>query len=267
VPNTLRPSLETAKRDNPRRRSSGCSADYATTEIPTCIDGDPASPTTVMLIGDSHAAQWFGAFERLSRVRGWRLMAHTKSTCAFVDHPTWLGELKRSYTECTEWGRGLMAVIARERPALVVLSHTRSELLDIDGEGVSEADRPDVWDAALTRTIEEVLRYADGVVILGDTPVAVPDPPACLARSPHDVLACARPMRNAIADARHALDLAIAEQTGAAFIDPDPFVCPSDPCPPVIGDIVVYRDSRHLTNTFVTEVAPYLMAELPSIEE
>jgi hypothetical protein len=37
---------------------------------------------------------------------------------------------------------------------------------------------------------------------------------------------------------------------GAGFVDPTPWVCPSTPCPAVIGNFMVFRDEHHLTTPF-----------------
>ena len=48
------------------------------------VYGDADSSDTIVLTGDSHAAQWLPALERLARERGWRLVAVTKSACPAV---------------------------------------------------------------------------------------------------------------------------------------------------------------------------------------
>jgi len=53
-----------------------------------------------------------------------------------------------------------------------------------------------------------------------------------------------------------------AVSTGAGFIDPTPWVCPTEPCPAIIGSLLVYLDAGHMTRTFSAELAPYLGAAL-----
>ncbi|HVL54415.1 MAG TPA: SGNH hydrolase domain-containing protein, partial [Vitreimonas sp.] len=54
-----------------------------------------------------------------------------------------------------------------------------------------------------------------------------------------------------------------AADAGATFIDPTPWVCPTEPCPAVIGSLLVYFDGGHITSTFSRALAPYLAAVLP----
>ena len=66
VPANLRPSLRGARSDLPAIYHDGCHLDAAVTKPGPCVFGDPASPTTVVLFGDSHAAQWFPAFDAVA---------------------------------------------------------------------------------------------------------------------------------------------------------------------------------------------------------
>ncbi len=53
---------------------------------------------------------------------------------------------------------------------------------------------------------------------------------------------------------------------GATFVDPSDWLCPSEPCPVVIGRVLVYRDGHHMTTPFARALAPYLEPLLPRID-
>lgn len=57
----------------------------------------------------------------------------------------------------------------------------------------------------------------------------------------------------------------VSSQVGVVMVDPTPWVCPSSPCPVIIGQVLVYRDDQHMTATFAAALAPYLAPELPSL--
>ena len=42
------------------------------------------------------------------------------------------------------------------------------------------------------------------------------------------------------------------------FRSPAGVVCPYDPCPIVIGRIMMWRDKSHLTATFTRQLAPFI---------
>ncbi len=265
VPADLTPSLAAVRSDAPRIYADGCHLDAATTVSPPCVYGDPASATTVVLFGDSHAAQWFPAMERIATDRGWRLVSLTKSACTAADVTVWSATLDRAYTECDTWRRSAMERIASERPALVVVSDSRGVRPIVDGEAlVGDAGGPALADG-LRRTLAALRPMAGQVALIGVTPEAPDDPPACLSENPGSVLACATPVDRAIDTAWVATEAAIAAETGAAYVDPTGWVCPTGPCPAVIGRFLVYRDTHHLATPFAAALASRLSGRLPAV--
>ena len=69
VPADLVPALADVRDDLPTIYGDGCHLDQRTVTPKVCVFGDPSSSTTVVLFGDSHAAQWFPALERLARIQ------------------------------------------------------------------------------------------------------------------------------------------------------------------------------------------------------
>ncbi|HET7703958.1 MAG TPA: acyltransferase family protein [Candidatus Limnocylindrales bacterium] len=263
VPDDLLPPLATARDSLPPIYADGCHLDQPTTASGECEYGVPESSATVVLLGDSHAAQWFPTLERLATVEGWRLVSLTKSACAMADVTVFNLSLGRAYDECDAWRAHVLERVTAERPVLVVVANARTHQLALDSGRVPARERPDLWDAALERTLSQLRASAGAVVLVGDTPRAGVDPPVCLSEHLDDVLACATPADEALAPARTAADAAVALATGAEFIDPTPWVCPSDPCPVVIGRFLVYRDEHHLATPFATALARRMHAELP----
>jgi hypothetical protein len=56
-----------------------------------------------------------------------------------------------------------------------------------------------------------------------------------------------------------------ARLTGATLVDLSAVTCPTDPCPPVVGSMPVYRDHHHLTATFARSLVDELGAALPVV--
>ena len=266
VPADLVPSLSAARDDLPIIYSDGCHLDPATVQPETCVFGDTSSETSIVLFGDSHAAQWFPALERLANERHLRLISLTKSACASADVPIWSDLYNRPYDECAQWRELALARIKAEHPALVVVSNARHYALIIDGASASSVDHEDVWSAGLTRTIDDIKATGSDVLVIGDTVRMDEDPPVCLSASLDDVRRCSAPRKRAVATARLAADQQVATSTGASFIDPTPWQCFTDPCPPVIGRFLVYRDTHHMTATFARALAERLWAVMPQQE-
>src|SRR5262249_39192758 len=73
VPANLDPSLVDAPADKAAVFVNGCTRSWREVGQSECAKGDTASPTTVALIGDSHAAMWDPALQQVVAQRHWRL--------------------------------------------------------------------------------------------------------------------------------------------------------------------------------------------------
>jgi hypothetical protein len=263
VPAGLEPSLAGARDDAPIIYSDGCHVDQHAVEPRTCVFGDTTSTTSVVLLGDSHAAQWFPTLARLATVEHWRFVTLTKSACAPADLTVWNPMFQRAYTECDAWRANAFDQITALHPSLVVMAMSRIYTVVDGATTASVADRPDLWDAGIAKSLARLVTSADHVALVGDTPRSRFDPPACLSKHLDDVLACATPASRALDPTRTAADRALADAAGVTFVDPTPWVCPTEPCPVVIGTYLVFRDNHHLATPFATALARRMLAALP----
>jgi SGNH domain-containing protein len=166
--------------------------------------------------------------------------------------PVWSNTLKREYVECAAWNASVVAKLARARPDLtiVAMSHWIFPLRAAAGTVAAEA-------AALAREIALIPGHAS---IMVDTPHAAWDVPDCLASHLADIRPCATPRSTAFS--QHGLiERAAAKLASVATLDLASDICPTSPnasCPAVVGGMIVYRDSHHLTATFSASLAPEL---------
>jgi hypothetical protein len=189
----------------------------------------------------------------------------TKSGCTGADIPIWNAITKRVYDECAAWREAALERIRAEAPALVIVSNSSGYRTNVDGEWVPVDKARDRWDAASTRTLSRLVPLAHHVVVIGDTPRANADPPVCLSAHLQDAAACAVPYAVAVRPAWTAGESAVSAAVGATFIDPTPWVCRTDPCPAVVGRLLVFRDQHHLTATYARALAERLLARLPTL--
>ena len=255
VPTNLVPSLARAAADNPVVYSDGCHLGFLQTVPGTCVYGDAASSDTVVLFGDSHAAQWFPALEQLANADHLRLISLTKSACSAADVHVWNTSLQRAYTECDTWRTNVFARVAAEHPALVVIAEDRAYQLAVAGSPSPVAQHMATWNAGLARTLARLGATSGAVALVGETPRSTVDPPVCLSAHLTDAVACATPLSDAIDPGWMAAERSAAAAAGARYVDSTPLVCPSDPCPAIIGRVLVYRDQHHLTATFSAVLA------------
>jgi len=227
LPAGLRPTLSQTKADKPLVYTDGCHLATPGVTPGACAFGRVDSTTTVVLLGDSHAAQWFPALAVLAEQRGWRLVSLTKSGCPAADVTVWHEGRKRPYTECDRWRVAALDRIRRERPALVVVSDNRQYQLVEAGRPTPSGQRLDDWAAGLRRTLDRLRGSSRAVVLMGDTPRARVDVPVCLSEHPDDVGACATPRDEAVDGPRAAMERETATAALVGYVEPTAWVCPA----------------------------------------
>lgn len=79
---------------------------------------DNPAGTQLLIWGDSHAAQYYRAFEELGKERGFRIAQYTSSSC-----PPVVEFSKRDRPHCLELNQFIQSRIVAIRPRVVVLSH------------------------------------------------------------------------------------------------------------------------------------------------
>jgi peptidoglycan/LPS O-acetylase OafA/YrhL len=260
VPANLTPALADAPKDLVKPQTDGCHLTLTSPEVtPPCSYGRPSAAKTVVLFGDSHALQWFPAFEKLANRHAWRLISLTRSSCSPAPVRVLNRKLKRVYTECDSWRESSLARIRALHPQLVVVASNTGYRDDL----VGHPDDPDaLWASAWARLFAALRATSGKVVLLGDTPFLSREPADCLAAANASVSGCAEPTGTVLRDpdwraiVRHA-----AETAGAPVVDPVPWLC-AQRCPPVVGNLLVYRDANHLTSEYAEMLTPLLDARL-----
>jgi peptidoglycan/LPS O-acetylase OafA/YrhL len=265
LPADLQPPLSRARQSLARVYRDGCVLDWLATQPVDCTYGNRGGSAILVLFGDSRAAQWFPALEAIANRRDWRLVVHLKVGCPTAALPVRPEALDRPYGECEDWRRHALDQIEALRPALVVTSNSHLQTVDVAGRPVPSTELEPDWEAALARTLSRLTRIADAVAVIGPTPYSSVDPPSCLSRHPENVLACATPMAEAVPTRRLRTEQSGASAAGATFIDPTRWICPTDPCPVVLGRVLVYRDAGHITDLLSAALAPDLEAALPPV--
>lgn len=253
VPPNLRPSLRKAGSDRPSIYQGACVLDPGVTRLGDCIFGAVDSPTTIVLIGDSHAAQWFPGLEAAALRNGWRLEVITKKGCPAIDFATYDTD-GRERSECGPWRAKVLERLATERPALVILASYRYRL-------VQDPPRPDdvaEWRAGLESTLPLVRPLAGRVLLIGDTPNPSGDVPSCLAGHLRSAGDCLRDRAAAEKPEITAIEREVAAANGAAYASSADWLCGAVACPLIVGDVLLYRDDNHLTATAAEWLSPLL---------
>jgi peptidoglycan/LPS O-acetylase OafA/YrhL/cellulose synthase/poly-beta-1,6-N-acetylglucosamine synthase-like glycosyltransferase len=251
APRNLTPTLTAVKTDQPASTANGCHADFLVIKQSSCIYGDPAGIHTLVLFGDSHAQQWLPALSLEGERQHWRVVTWTKAACPIAEITIYNDTLKRPYRECNMWRSETIERIESLHPSLVVMS--QSDL--VPGTQISNRD----WADATAKTATRMRAAGLKVVYILDTPNPGSDVPQCVADHLKDLTACAQSRAHIYPYAgRHQAVQAALKDSGTATIDPVDYFCAPTYCPAVVGNILVYRDTSHMSTTYSDYLAPMM---------
>ncbi|WAJ45984.1 acyltransferase family protein [Mycobacterium sp. Aquia_216] len=255
VPSNLDPPLAQAPADKAAVFVNGCVRSWREVGQSECAAGDIGSPTTVALIGDSHAAMWNPAFQQVAEQRHWRLETMAKVTCPVQDLPIDSPYLGREYTECEQWRAQVLARVAAEHPRLVVLDMSRRYGSDFGFVSYDPA-----WIDTLGRTVAQLRRTGATVLVLGPAPDPQSPVPTCLSGHLDDATTCAPDRSVAVNDGGIAAERAATTGNGGHYADLTDLFCTAERCPMIVGNTLVFRDDNHVTTEYAQLLAPVLGA-------
>ena len=220
----------------------GCHVNYGEKESGDCTYGDKASKKTVVLYGDSHAAQWFPALKELAKKNNFRLISLTKSACPAVDSQRRdQGAFKMA--DCNEWRENSIKRIGQIKPAAVITSSFAH--FEVPRSYPSKARW---WSDGQRRLFGDLQGKTKEIIYIADTPQPVRDIPSCLASR-----------KSSICDSTKKTPVRIIR--GFDVIDPTPWLCTTY-CPAIVDGIVAYRDGSHISVDIALSLVPTLRREL-----
>jgi peptidoglycan/LPS O-acetylase OafA/YrhL len=240
-----------------------CQVQIGDPKLQECITGNPASAETVVLFGDSKAAQWFPALERLAKDRSWKLVTISKSACPAAMIEVYSPILRRIEGECERWRTSALERIKQLTPSLVVMGNSNGYVQGQGRIGGYATHTYAEWQGALERTFAYFSSAGIPVLLMRDSPHERVDIPVCLSRvAAHSWY----PARTCITDEATAYDdqLLKAEQasvrnsSSASYADFARILCPRGQCEAVVNGVIAYRDQTHLSRAFSRTLAPEL---------
>ena len=225
-------------RSKPKINEDGCHIHIRQTVSPRCEYGDTSSQQTIVLYGDSHAAQWFPALDLIGKKRGIKIVSLTKSACPSAEV---IKELSSQYDvkDCQAFRDSSVARINEIKPLAVILTGMQPFTAPYSDESARSW-----WLAGETKVFNRIKGATQFPIYLTDTPLPQVDIPDCLVAG-----------RGAACDTAKPIGAEVAP--GLIPINPTPWLC-TDKCPAVVDGIIAYRDKSHLT----VEMSKHLSREL-----
>jgi hypothetical protein len=203
--------------------------------------------------------------DEVGKARGWEVRQYPKLNCEFAK----VLMAKKDgypYPACRDWAaKVLERLIAIDRPAMVILGEDSDKSLWLDGRPQSQDD-PRVRSVLANGIRQNLIALNDSgipVVIIQDTPILQLDPAECAQLHPDALLQCTTPRNVALPQGLgDEMRQAVAGLSRSRIVDLNDAVCPGDPCPAVVGNVLVFRDRDHLTHAYVHSLAPRLNKSL-----
>nr|WP_259465062.1 acyltransferase family protein [Streptomyces sp. TLI_171] len=231
VPNPVQ-----ARQDFPP--DGACEVDPADTTSPPCRFG--AGEDRIVLLGDSHAGQWFSAVLGIAAQHHLSVEELVKQGCPLPELTVTNPQLGRTYHECDTWRANSLARLKDgPKPKLIVVSTLNRYTAD-------RAALLHGWE----QTLAPLRELNVPIVYLQDTPIPGRDVPACVSGHPDTTSACDFPRADGLWADPLAEEIAAGTFPGVRSIEVDSVLCPgSGPsCPAVLEHVLLYRDDSHLTN-------------------
>ena len=228
--------------EKPAVYGDGCHVNYGETKSGYCTYGDKESSSTIVLYGDSHAAQWFPTLEKMATERGFKLVSLTKSACPAVDakRPD-QGAFKMVH--CTKWRENSIKRIAEIQPLAVITSS-----FQYFTPANSSISRAQWWNEGQRKLLKGLRGSTNNLIYISDTPRPLRDIPNCLAS--RDSKVCDSTERSKV-----------SVIPGFDVINPNPWLC-SSYCPAIVEGTVAYRDASHISVDMALKLLPKLEAAL-----
>ena len=148
-----------------------CDTWYESAEVVSCDFGEAGPEKTIVLFGDSIAAQWFSLFAESFVTKGWKLKVLTKSACPIVDEPYHYERIGKRFEICEQWRSAATEAIVTARPHWIVI-----------GSSLDYPFSATQWREGTKRAIDQLSASGASVSILLGTPLLGFDGPGCVAR-------------------------------------------------------------------------------------
>lgn len=229
---------------------------------PTCrlVDGD----SSLVLVGDSHAASIAPVFVDAATRHGWGLVLASQPRCPVVPEARVL-VCDATYDDCTWWIRDVLNDIvnnANQVKAVVVTARSGyyfpghrlasdtmcSAGLRTDDRMATNDEASAIWRSGLALLAATLADHDIPLVIVHDVPELERWPSDCLTRRSPTYCSVERTAAESYGRAARQAEEAVAdEHPNVSIVDPFTILCDEQHCSPTHHTTIVYRDDHHLT--------------------
>jgi len=244
--------FEIAREDGPVFYRMGCDSWYRSAELRPCIASAPTSSRTVVMFGDSVGAQWFSLLPGIYKSPPWRFIVLTKSSCPIVDEDYFYDRIGKLYKVCNQWREAALDYLVSIKPDVIFIGNSTTY-------GFSRQQ----WIKGSERILRRLAPVAGKIVIIPGTQAFNMNGPSCLEKKSREKCIQKIPPTAYVKTVSGFLQKAAERFSNVKVLDLNDLVCPEGICAAETDTgIVVYRDSMHLTDTFVRAQIPVVLHRL-----
>jgi hypothetical protein len=246
----------------PDYAGKGCLQGEQVAAVKPCYFGDTKDPTLkVALVGDSMAGNWWAPLTQIATQEHWELVTELHATCAWTATQLYDTVNKDAYSSCSQWGASVLHdLITTVRPDVVITSELASQAsLAHPNGGPQSAAEVGAGMATYWRQLQE---NHIGVIAMRETPDNV-DGPTCVATYRPSVCTVSRAVAIPAGPPTSYADRDLG--CTVPVIDMNSLICGPTMCPSVVGNVLVYQDTHHLTQQYSQTLAPYLHDKLKTV--
>lgn len=218
-------------------------------EVRTCTVDPPGgvAPTRrVVVVGDSHSMQLMGALRPVAENLNWQLIVLGKSGC-----PLTATEVLPNNQSCVDWNSEIIPMIIEHDPDAVLTMGTR------DVRPGLEEWTPEGY----VRQWRKLDEAGIAVAAIRDNPRFDFEPSECVQLEGLTSEGCGRP-RAEMYHAQPPYEAVPNMPANTSFVDLSDFFCTETTCPPVVGNVLVYMDDNHVSDTYMATLAPIVQQKL-----
>ncbi|WP_417220066.1 acyltransferase family protein [Arthrobacter sp.] len=208
---------------------------------------------TIALVGDSHATQWWKALEPMAKKHNWRIVTHLKNSCPFTGAVR--TAQKVGFIDCVDANKDRLddLVADQDIDAVFIAGWTGAPIKG--GHEAATQGAVDYWG--------KVQDSGKQVIVVRDSPNPSQDPLArdCVAKHADDLRQCGKDRDEALSNDDW-ISAAQARDPRLELLDFTDEFCTQKLCPAVVGNVLVYRDQNHISDTYMATIAPAFEQQL-----
>jgi peptidoglycan/LPS O-acetylase OafA/YrhL len=225
--------------------------------IRACQFGDDQGDITVAIVGNSHAAALTSGLGAYAEGNGWDVRTFLREDCQGATTTQVAGFPSDT---CLEWTDKVLDSIQNNASIDLVVfqSYVASTPKSFD------ADQKAQLQESMVETWDSLIAAGKKVAVISDVPGMRPsDAPDCVGRNLGAYDPCSLP-REKVAVSNSMFDAALSDPD-VSTIDITDWFCDATTCHAVIGGVVVYFDSHHMTAAYSRSLSPYVVDQLNGV--